>query len=118
MGQYLYVDNLYIYSQRPPLRECIVKKVLGTQQRAEVLHVQHGNACGCTLYLGADEIQTLNQSIPTLNQSIQPGLQFAGHLLVLDTAEQVLTHGAQLVHGGALHIQLCLDNLVEHKQNK
>lgn len=69
----------------------------------------------CTGYLGAAQLQTLDQSVPTLGEVVEPGLQFAGHLLVLDAGQQVLAHGAQLVHGGALHLQLRLHRLVAHK---
>lgn len=65
------------------------------------------------VYLGAAHLQTLDQSVPALGKAVQSGLQFAGHLLVFDAGQQVLTHGAQLVHGGTFHFQVCLHRLVE-----
>lgn len=64
--------------------------------------------------LGAAHLQTLDQLVPALAKVLQPGLQFVGHLFVLDAGQQVLAHGAQLVHGGTLHLQVCLHRLVEH----
>lgn len=65
------------------------------------------------VHLRAAHLQTLDQSVPALGEAVQSGLQFAGHLFVLDAGQQVLTHGAQLVHSGTLHLQVCLHRLVE-----
>lgn len=67
------------------------------------------------VYLGAACIQTLDQLVPALGEAVQSRLQFAGHLFVLDTGQQVLAHGAQLVHGGTLDLQVCLDRLEMHE---
>ena len=70
------------------------------------------------VYLGAAHLQTLDQAVPALGEAVQSGLQFAGHLFVLDAGQQILTHGAQLVHGGTLHLQVGLHRLVGHTQTQ
>lgn len=70
------------------------------------------------VYLGAAHLQTLDQVVPALGEAVQSGLQFAGHLFVLDAGQQILTHGAQLVHGGTLHLQFCLHRLVGRTQTQ
>ncbi len=70
------------------------------------------------MYLGAAHLQTLDQAVPALGKAVQSGLQLVGHLFVFDTGQQVLAHGAQLVHGGTLHLQVCLHGLVVEQMFK
>lgn len=62
-------------------------------------------------YLGDVQLQTLDESIPPLGKAVQSCLQFTGNFFVLYTGQQVLAHGAQLVHGGPLRLQICFDRL-------
>lgn len=74
------------------------------------------SVCVCVcVYLGAAHLQTLDESVPALGQVVQARLQLAGHVLVLDAGQEVLAHGAQLVHGGTLHLQVGLHPLVESR---
>lgn len=62
-------------------------------------------------YLGAAHLQTLDHSVPALRKAVQPGLQLVSHLFVFYAGQQILTHGAQLIHGGPLRLQVCLHHL-------
>lgn len=69
----------------------------------------------CDEYLRAAQLQTLDESVPPLGKAVQPCLEFTGDFFVLHTRQQVLAHGAQLVHGGPLRIQVCLYHLEPHQ---
>lgn len=64
-------------------------------------------------HLGDVEVQTLDQLIPALGEGVQSGLQFVGHVFVLDAGQEILAHGAEPVHGRMLRLQLRFQHLMD-----